>query len=284
MKLYIIIATLGLSTFGCDFQKIIPAPTPATVTPAKKIITNTLNHRIKPPAGYTRIPVPLNSFAHYLRNHKLKPSGSLANYYNEETKPASGIYMAVLDLEIGDKDLHQCADAIMRLKADYHYYAQEYDRIKFNFTNGHRVAYSEWRKGKRIKVDGNKTTWIQTEKPSTSYAAYWDYMEQIFMYAGTYSLSKEMKSVPLKDMQVGDVLIKGGFPGHGVIVMDMAIHESSGQKLYLLAQSYMPAQQTQILINPNDAKLSPWYVLELDHDISTPEYTFVQTDLKRFSE
>ncbi|MFM7767840.1 MAG: DUF4846 domain-containing protein, partial [Bacteroidota bacterium] len=108
------------------------------------------------------------------------------------------------------------------------------------------------------------------------------YMEMVFSYAGTASLEKELKPVDLADMQIGDLFIKGGFPGHAVVVVDMAVHESTGEKLFLLAQSYMPAQETHVLKNPNDAGLSPWYALDFDGELTTPEWTFGRQQLKRF--
>jgi len=49
-----------------------------------------------------------------------------------------------------------------------------------------------------------------------------------------------------------------------------------------LGQSYMPAQEFQILANPNDT--GPWYNLTEAHSISTPEWSFTKADLKRFSD
>ena len=107
-------------------------------------------------------------------------------------------------------------------------------------------------------------------------------MNMVFAYAGTLSLSRELVSVPLEDIQIGDVFIHGGTPGHSVIVVDMA-KDSSGNKIFLLAQSFMPAQETQILINPNNDKLSPWYsVKEIGNQLYTPQYTFERSELKRF--
>ena len=57
-------------------------------------------------------------------------------------------------------------------------------------------------------------------------------------------------SVPYTSLQPGDVFIKGGSPGHAVIVVDVAIYTQTGKKVFLLAQSYMPAQQIHILVNP----------------------------------
>ena len=45
----------------------------------------------------------------------------------------------------------------------------------------------------------------------------------------------------------------------------------------------MPAQQTQILVNPFDKEISPWYRLNSSEEkLITPEWQFKITDLKRF--
>ena len=84
-------------------------------------------------------------------------------------------------------------------------------------------------------------------------------------------------------MQIGDIFIQGGYPGHAIIIVDM-IENTHGKKLYLLAQSYMPAQNIHILKNPMNKKLSPWYELVPNQDIYTPEWNFSVEDLKRFVE
>ncbi len=77
------------------------------------------------------------------------------------------------------------------------------------------------------------------------------------------------------------MLIRGGFPGHAVIVMDVAVNDS-GKKIYLLAQSYMPAQDIHVLKNPGNTDLSPWYEVNQENFIITPEYTFTNNELKRW--
>ncbi len=46
-------------------------------------------------------------------------------------------------------------------------------------------------------------------------------MRIVFAYAGTLSLYEELESVPIKDMDIGDIFVQGGSPGHAVIVVDM---------------------------------------------------------------
>jgi hypothetical protein len=66
-------------------------------------------------------------------------------------------------------------------------------------------------------------------------------MHVVLAYAGTYSLEHELKPVPLGDIEIGDVFVKGGFPGHAVLVADMVENSATGEKRFLLIQSYMPA-------------------------------------------
>lgn len=48
----------------------------------------------------------------------------------------------------------------------------------------------------------------------------------------------------------------------------------------MLAQSYMPAQETQVLLNPRNKTV--WYDLPLNGEIKTPEWTFSASDLRRW--
>ena len=73
----------------------------------------TLQTRYSVPQGYKRVAVEKGSFADFLRNQKLKPYGEKVKYFNGNYKQSEGIYDSVFDVEIGDRDLHQCADAIM---------------------------------------------------------------------------------------------------------------------------------------------------------------------------
>ena len=244
----------------------------------------TIQTRILPPLGFQRTKQHDSSFATYLRQLPLKPQGSEVTLYNGEVKPNFDVYVAVVDLPIGNKDLHQCADAVMRLRAEYLWKRKLYDKIHFNFTNGFRVDYTEWMKGKRMVVKGNTTYWTQSAAPSNTYKDFWKYMELIFNYAGTLSLSKELKSVEISEMEIGDVFIQSGLTGHSIIVVDMVEDTVTGEKLFLLAQSYMPAQETQVLQNPYDSKISPWYSMNFGERLSTPEWSFEATDLKRFEE
>lgn len=243
---------------------------------------NTIITRFNVPEGFKRIVSEKNSFAEYLQNLKLKPEGSLVYTYNGKIKEPRDVYVAVVDIDVGDKDLQQCADAVMRLRAEYLYSQNHFDDIHFNLTNGFKADYSKWREGYRIIVKNNSTSWVKKFGESTSYEDFRNYLDFVFTYAGTLSLAKEMKSVELSEMQIGDVFIRGGSPGHAVIIVDMAVNEKSGEKIFLLAQSYMPAQDIQILKNPVNTELSPWYSVNFGETLETPEWLFKRNELKKF--
>lgn len=208
------------------------------------------------PEGYSRKGATTSSFLFWLRNISLKTDNTVY-LYNGKMKPNQTAQFAVLDISVGKKDLQQCADAVMRLRAEYLFSQKQYESIRFTDNEG--GSYQFEAPYTREKLDA--------------------LMQRVFGMCGSASLSKQLKPQKIMQMQAGDVLIKGGFPGHAVIVMDMAENEA-GEKIYLLAQSYMPAQDIHILNNPNDAMLSPWYKLSNDTDIYTPEYYFTSNQLK----
>lgn len=280
--LFIPLILIVISACGQEIISDNSTSTDSTKIEILKTSGKIIETRFNTPKSFTRVEVDSNSFAEYLRNLQLKPDGANVKLFNGAIKSNYDVYCAVVDLEIGKKNLHQCADAIMRLRAEYLWNNGQYNQIHFNFTNGFRVDYSEWMKGNRIGINGNKTYWVSKYGPSNTYKDFWSYMEIIFSYAGTLSLSKEMKSKGVDDLQIGDVFIQGGSPGHAVIVVDKAINSETGEVLFMLAQSYMPAQELQILSNPNDENISPWYTVNENGILYTPEWTFNYSDLKGF--
>lgn len=241
----------------------------------------TIQERILPPAGFERIDAIENSFGDYLRNLPLKPHGSKVIYYDGREKRID-VHEAVIDIDVGDRDLQQCADAVIRLRAEYLYDQGLYDKIHFNFTNGFSADYRKWMEGYRISVNGNNVSWVKRADYSRDYESFRRYLDIVFAYAGTLSLTQELQKVSIEEMEIGDVFIQGGSPGHCVIVADMIEDKQTGEKLFLLAQSYMPAQDIHILKNPRNKELSPWYSLEFGETLVTPEWTFNRDDLKRF--
>lgn len=244
---------------------------------------NTVHTRFACPEGYSRVPVESGSFGEWLRHLPLHPADHDVLLYNGQKKNRQDVHAAVVNIDVGKTDLQQCADAVMRLRSEYLFSRQQYSAIHFNYTSGDKCDYTEWSNGTRLIVKGNKVErgQISARNAMNDRNNFSRYLQNVFMYAGSLSLSREMKAVPADSMQIGDVFIFGGTPGHAVIVVDMCMNEK-GEKLFMIAQSYMPAQEIHILRNPDERKLSPWYPLNFGTTLETPEWDFGREELKRF--
>lgn len=245
--------------------------------------TNRLEARITPPAGFQRLACEYGSFAAWLRGLPLKAGAPQVLLFDGRPKGNQEAHVAVLDLDVGKRDLQQCADAAIRLRAEYLYSRGETDRVTFHFTSGDEASFRRWSEGYRPKVQGSRVEWSKSASKDSSYRAFRSYLDTVFAYAGTRSLAKEMTPVAeAKEIAAGDVFVQGGSPGHAVIVLDVAEEASSGRRVFLLAQGFMPAQEVHVLKNPTDAGLSPWYDVKLGDVLETPEWTFQKNDLRRF--
>lgn len=206
--------------------------------------------------------------------------------YNGEKKRNQNAHVAVLSLPIEDENLQQCADSVMRIYAEYYWSIGKFDKIAFHFTNGFLAEYKKWRDGYRIKVDGNKVSWVMSShddmssEEDTSYECFQSYMRIVFSYAGTLSMESEAEAISISDLQIGDVFLQGGSPGHVVMVLDIC-ENSAGKKAFLLGQGYMPAQEFHVLKNPLHES-NPWYYEEeITYPFITPEYVFEEGSLKQ---
>ena len=246
-------------------------------------VENTLVNRIAPPANFERISYDEASFSDWLRHIPLKPGKPNVLLYNGALKSRQNVHAAVIDLDVGTKDLQQCADAVMRLRAEYLWSAEKKDAISFNFTSGDACKYKAWKEGFRPVINGNAVQFKKQKNFDDSYDEFKNYMQMVFNYCGTASLSKELETkTAIQSIAAGDIFIQGGFPGHAVMVMDVAQDLTSGERIFLLAQSYMPAQEMHILKNFNDDSLSPWFSVNFVEQLKTPEWIFKKEDLKQF--
>lgn len=242
---------------------------------------DTVESRIHPPASFSRARLSKGSFGEWLRGLPLRPGRPPVHLYDGRLKGSQSAHHAVVDIDVGRKDLQQCADAVIRLRAEYLYSRGLEKAIAFHFTSGDVAEWRRWRGGERPRVRGNEVSWSKIAEPDASHKNFRKYLDVVFTYAGSASLSKELESV--RDpaaVEVGNVFIRGGFPGHAVLVVDVAMN-AAGERVFLLAQSYMPAQQIHVLRNLR-SPLSPWYRAAARGALKTPEWAFRYEDLKRF--
>lgn len=237
----------------------------------------TLEERIAVPEGYSRTPADEGSLTEFLRQYPMEADGSPVFLYDGRKK--TGSHVAVFAMHLGEADLQQCADSVMRVYAEYFRNTGQEDKIAFHFVSGFLCDWNTYKSGKRIAVDGNKVSWTSGGTASDSDEAFEGYLNTVFTYASTISLEAESSPIDLSDIRAGDIFIKAGAPGHVVMVVDTC--EKDGKKAFLLAQGYMPAQQFHVLKNDLHEP-DPWYYEdEIRYPFHTPEYTFDEGSLMR---
>jgi hypothetical protein len=215
------------------------------------------------PAGYHRLPADHDAFAAWLRNVTLKKDRTVY-LYNGTPKQNQEAQFAVLDVSVGRSDLQQCADAVMRLRAEYLFARHDLSAIDFYSERGIRFNFQQWAAQHRCETR----------------TCFSDYLNTVFNWCSTRSLERQLIPKPLSAILPGDVFIKGGSPGHAMIVMDVA-EDDKGRRVYILAQSYMPAQDIHIVKNPTDPAISPWFRADPAQEfIETPEWAFKTNQLR----
>jgi hypothetical protein len=213
---------------------------------------------IVPPAGYQIVRQSDNTFGQWLQHLPLRKNNTL---YLHDGSPKSNqtLHFAILDVPYNRNPLQQCADAVMRLRAEYLYATKVAPQIRFYHQK-----------------DEYYTCDVNCTRPQLE-----NFLNKVFSWCGTYNLQTSLHPVKtMNDIQAGDVLVKGGSPGHAMLVAAVAKNKQ-GKKVFTLLQSFIPAQDIHVVINPYNEALSPWY--EADTKIiATPGWTFLPTDLKRW--
>lgn len=285
--LYIILISFALVSCARATDTTNQSATNDTIEVVNEPVADpTFVGEILAPQGYERVAIEdTASFAYYLRTLPLKPLGTpVYTCYGDVSGLTDCAYAVIDGIDTGTEDIQQCADAVIRLRAEWLYAHKRYDDIAFHFTNGWLCDYKHWAEGNRVSVKGNHTSWYQAAQRDYSYPTFRKYLNMVFYYAGTLSLSKELKFVDLNDMQIGDVFILGGSPGHAIIVIDVAENPNTHDKAFVVAESYMPAQDIHILKNSSHNDM-PWFFvndfLEMQ-GCNFPTYWYSTDCLKRF--
>jgi len=259
-------------TAGKVAEVTLPPEATATPEPLPAIVPEgtTVGTRFNPPAGYTRVAVDAGSYAEYLRNYTLRPYGTTAKLA-DGTDNTEAPTLGVFDQTIRANGLQQCADAIIRLRAEYLYAKGDYDKIVFDCytTPVFTADFSYWITGQRIRANGNKLEWYASDAATpgdTSYGTLLYFLDMVFLYANTYSLKNQMMQVDPANIEIGDCLIitadqTGNQDGHAIFIVDMAVNDK-GEKIFMLAEGNTPATETYIMVNRDTD--SVWFSLNED--------------------
>lgn len=244
--------SLACQTPAAEKQLPKPAVTQLATTMAGKP-WKTIGE-IPVPPGFERTIRADGSFTAWLRRLPLRADKTVYLYNGWKKRNQSAQY-AVIDQPLAGGELEQCADVIIHLRTLYLLSAGKRSQIRFSDNAKHEYTLT-------LNADAQQLQ---------------QYLATVFARCGTASLEKQLPLVPAGSAEAGDVLIKGGAPGHAMLIADMA-KDKNGHTIYLLLQGYMPAQDMHVVINPLAAAISPWYRLDTT-EIETPEWTFSGNDL-----
>jgi hypothetical protein len=239
--------------------------------------------RVSAPVGYRRIEVLPQSFGYWLRHLPLLPQGTaVRSYRGKLILPANDPALAaVVDLDLGSRNLQQCADTALRLRGEYLYWRGLGDRAAFVWNGSRRFGYAEWRRGIRpVKVDG-RWAFAARAGPLRGYDSFRRYLQYMFLWTGTQHQVSEPRVRDPRRVEPGDFLVQGGSPGHLVIVLDLARAIRSNRIVALIGQGFMPAQDLHVLRSKTG---SAWFELDFDRPlVETPLWRpFRWGELRRF--
>lgn len=217
---------------------------------------------IPTPFGYSRVEAERGSYTEYLRSLPLKGRGAKVQLYTGGDARLQFLSAGVIDQDILSNS-EQCADATMRLRAEYLWNKGRYGEICFRNVNGKNMRYSG----------------------GSSRKAFERYMRDVFGWCSTYSVYHETKPRAIKDVQPGDVLVYPARPGHkyghAVIVVDVA-KSWTGKIAVMCAEGNTPAREKHVIRNFNPLR-NPWFFLDEDDEtiwIST--FHFNKDELRHY--
>ncbi len=239
---------------------------------------DSIEKRFEPPKGFARAALSPEALGSFLRGLPLFDGNPDILLHDGGVKRYQRGHLAVVDIDVGPHDLQQCADAVMRLLAEYRY-ARKLP-VCFTATSGDAMPWERYARGERPSVSGNRLGWSTRAGPDAGHEAFRAYLDAVFTWAGTLSLHRDL--TPVADsapIEPGDVFIVGGSPGHAVLVADV-VANPQGEQRFLLVQSYMPAQQIHVLRGSE----GPWFSPpERGRDLPTPEWTFPAGSRRRYT-
>jgi hypothetical protein len=185
----------------------------------------------------------------------------------------------ILTYDVGHADLQQCADALMRIRAEFLFSRKKYKEISFHFCSGLNYSWTDYLKGKRPVMKGRNQIIVQTVAIcEPSHKTLREYLDIVYAYANTVSLCGELKYT--NRLEIGTVIIYPGNPGHCCMIVDAALN-GKNDTVYKLVEGYMPAQSIYVLSNPFEPDLNPWYHLGKG-DINTASCSFRSYYLRKF--
>jgi len=237
----------------------------------------TVETRFMLPDGYERVPAPKNSYAYFLRRLQMLPYGTI--YSNSSSEAHFAGMLNMVQINNMQQDIHLC----VRLRAEYFFKQEQYDKIGFTISNFTRIFYVPWVEGLKLVIN-DKQHWTKQSAGVDRLRTFYNYLGFIFNHSDINTVQTDLQPISINNIMPGDMFIQISHPGKAVIVLDVAYNLTTGDRIFLLAKTYSAARTASVLVNPKEAwSGSPWYTIKVgENKITTPEFVFYKQDLRRF--
>ena len=212
------------------------------------------------PPGFSRVQPRQGSFADFIHKLELRENKTIY-YYNGQPKPNQQACYAVLTIPVRNNPTLQCADAVLLIRATWLFEQKNYNEIRFLATDGSWLIYSDWCKGVRYQLRGNRLLTVRDGGKISAPGKRENldaFLQLVYAYCGTASLSKQLKKkASSRSPEPGDVFLQPGHPGHVMLVADLA-KNAKGETVFLLLQGFMPAQDIHLTKSLQTKYPQPW--------------------------
>jgi hypothetical protein len=281
--LLLVLVALAVWQFRPRYQAPPPQPSAALLArypwPLAEATYDALWRRFPAPRGFTRVALPPESWGAWLRGLPLRRPGTpVVNGAGQVRLPGAWPQLgAVVDIDLRRNE--QCADIIYRLRAEWLWVTGHPEQLSFRATDGSTLSWADWKRGVRPVLAVKKLVYVRTAQPDGSRTSFDRYLAAIFNWCGTLSLDRDTVPVTPGDVQPGDILVKGGAPGHAMLIVDLA-QDRAGHRQALVAQGWLPEQSIYV-VSPLGQR--GWFGLDPKHPIDVPMWgRFEWSDLQRF--
>ncbi len=203
-----------------------------------------------PPPGFVRQTVKRGTWPWWLRHLPVLVSAEPLRYFDGTiaSKDLSRI-AAIVDLDTGTRDLQQCMDVLVRLRAEYMMAAGRGNSISFRYVGGRYYSLRAWRNGFRPNRSTREYKLEKTAGSGYGRANFMRYLRVLFHDTGTIHFQNEPRVKP-EDLRSGDFFVypppAPDMNGHAVMVLDIA-ENAKGERAVLIGQGDTPAMDFHVL-------------------------------------
>ncbi|MBQ6069752.1 MAG: hypothetical protein IJK84_09625 [Bacteroidales bacterium] len=222
---------------------------------------------IPAPRGFSRVEVPVDSYAAYLRALPLKGAGAKLHLYSGQEAKHQFMAAAIVDQPLLSK-YEQCADVAIRLWAEYLWQQGRYEEICFTDVCDSVLCYH-----------------ADTVSPDSLRQHFEDYLLEVYKWCNTASVYRETMPRLFSDVEGGDLLVhpaeEGEEYGHAIVVADVA-RDAKGRVAILCLEGNTPAREKHIVRNKWPWR-NPWFIIgKGDREIRFIKSRFRQEHLRHY--